>query len=175
MIGKTSRAVAMKYARPTTAGFVRVHRELLPPSPRGDPSRQLPADPKLAPADLAIGHATQIRAEHFTDGVKDLVHRVDADAAEGCSSERRFPFSPAFHHLSDISSRPEQFPSYFYRMPTSDRITKFCCAANVACWHLAAEPDICFHGESWRISGRTTDIGNSALMSLQARLAIKVS
>src|SRR5262249_49975790 len=52
----------------------------------------LPADPKLAPADLAIGHATHIRAEHFTDGVKDLVHRVEADAADQMDALRHVGF-----------------------------------------------------------------------------------
>ncbi len=44
--------------------------------------RILPADPQAASADLAVGNAAQIRPEQLADGGKNLIHRVEADAAD---------------------------------------------------------------------------------------------
>jgi len=50
----------------------------------------LPADPQPAPADLAIGNAPQVRAEQPAHGAKDILHSVEADAADEMHVMRDF-------------------------------------------------------------------------------------
>ena len=62
----------------------------------------LPANPKLASADLAIGDAAQMRAEQLSDGAKNLFHRVETDASDEMNRLGRLHLAHAILPITPI-------------------------------------------------------------------------